>query len=222
MKFLFAVLAAFILALVVNAQNVKPPLTPTETPKKANSRPAETQAEKPEPFNGASIEKMAAQCVTIETELGNIRIEMLAEPAPETVRNFLNLAATGMLDTTTFSRVVKGFVVQGGNLATSQRITPELVQRSRWTIMDEPNEIKHDRGVVSMARPDTPNAASTHFFILVGSAPQLDGKFSAFGRVASGMDIVDAINRAPNESETSDKPEKPVRILRVTVSECPK
>lgn len=207
---------------VVNGQEGTPPQSntaPTDASKKANSRPTESQTTTPEPFDGASIEKMAAQCVTLETEAGVIDIEILAEAAPETARNFLNLAASGMFTTTTFSRVVKGFVIQGGNLATSQNLTEALALRSRRTIADEPNAIKHERGIVSMARPDTPNGASTNFFILVDEASQLDGKFAAFGRVKKGMETVDAINKAPAEGE---KPEKPVRITRVTVVACVK
>jgi hypothetical protein len=84
-----------------------------EAPKKANSRPADAAVSTREPFDGVAVEKMAGQCVTLETEVGSIEIEMMPEVAPESVRNFLNLAATGALDTTTFSRVVKGFVIQG-------------------------------------------------------------------------------------------------------------
>ena len=84
---------------------------------------------------------------------------------------------------------------------------------------DEPSDLKHERGVVSMARTDEPGSATTHFFILVGDGPNLDGKFSAFGRVNRGMEVVDAINRAPSENE---KPEVPVRITHATVSPCAK
>lgn len=199
-----------------SSQKVEPP---ADSAKKANNRPTDTNAPAPEPFDGASIEKMAAQCVTLETEAGVIEIEMLPESAPETVRNFLNLSATGMFNTTTFSRVVKGFVIQGGNLATSSNVTPALAMRSRRTILDEPNPVKHERGIVSMARPESPNGATSNFFILVDEASQLDGKFAAFGRVKKGMEVVDAINKAPGLDE---KPEKPVRILRVLVVECAK
>src|SRR5258706_14152941 len=92
----------------------------TDAAKKANTRPAEVVVTKPEPFDGASVEKMAAQCVMLETEAGAIEIEMLPDSAPENARSFLNLAATGALDTTTFSRVVQDFVIQGGNLSTSE------------------------------------------------------------------------------------------------------
>jgi peptidyl-prolyl cis-trans isomerase B (cyclophilin B) len=187
--------------------------------KKSNERPM-TAVVKPEPFDGASIEKMAAQCVTLETEAGVIEIEMLAETAPETARNFLNLAATGAFDTTTFSRVVKDFVVQGGNLGTSQKWGAELSQRARRTIPDEPNPVKHVRGIVSMARSDKPNSAATSFFILVSDSPHLDNKFAAFGRVVRGMEVVDAMNKATLGGERGETPEKPVRIIRALVKEC--
>lgn len=212
-RFVLATLfLTFTLASQVLAQETQP------APKKSNERPAAAQpAAQAEPFDGASVEKMAAQCVRLETEAGAIELEMLPEHAPESVRNFLNLAATGAFDTTTFSRVVKGFVIQGGNLSTGQKWNIETAKRASRKIPDEPSLIKHERGIVSMARPDEPNSATTHFFILVGTASQLDGKFSAFGRVTSGMDVVDAINQAEAENE---KPSKPVVITRAVVHEC--
>src|SRR4051794_2115433 len=117
MKLTHGIIATILLhfiVIVINAQGSAP--NTGEAAKKANARPAEaTAVNAPEPFDGASVEKMAAQCVTLETELGAIEIAMTPEAAPESVRNFLNLAATGALDTTTFSRVVKDFVIQGGN-----------------------------------------------------------------------------------------------------------
>jgi peptidyl-prolyl cis-trans isomerase B (cyclophilin B) len=200
----------------VFAQN---PAPNTETPKKANTRPAGTSQPKPDPFDGASVEKMTGQCVQLDTEQGAIIIEMLPGKAPEAVRNFLNLAATGSLDTTIFSRVVPGFVIQGGNLSTSEKWNQQLANRMGKHLPDEPSDIKHERGVVSMARSDEPNSATTHFFILVGAGPHLDGKFSAFGRVRTGLEVADAINRAPSENET---PNVPVRITHATVSPCSK
>jgi peptidyl-prolyl cis-trans isomerase B (cyclophilin B) len=187
-------------------------------PKKANTRPAEAVVSKPDPFDGASVEKMAGQCVTLETELGAIEIEMLPDSAPEAVRNFLNLAATGSLDTTTFSRVVKDFIIQGGNLSTSEKWGLELARRMAHRLPDEPGLVRHDRGIVSMARPAEPNSATTHFFILVGEGHHLDGKFAAFGRVRKGMDVADAINHAP---ATEEKPDKPVHIKKAGVAACP-
>ncbi len=216
--------AACLLAFCVSvgAQEPKPQepqqSAPQTEPAKKNARPAEPLAA-PEPFDGASVEKMRAQCVSLETELGTIDIEMIPEVAPESVRNFLNLAATGALDTTTFSRTVKDFVIQGGNLSTSEKWGFELAKRMSRKLPDEPGLVKHERGIVSMARPEEPNSASTHFFILVGDGHHLDGKFSAFGRVTKGIEVADAINKLPAEGE---KPEKPVRINRAIVVPCKK
>jgi peptidyl-prolyl cis-trans isomerase B (cyclophilin B) len=204
-----------LVAMSVNAQSN----ASIESPKKANARAATEAPPQAEPFDGASLEKLAGQCVTLETELGAIEIAMMPENAPESVRNFLNLSATGALDTTTFTRVVKGFVIQGGNLQTSEKWGPELARRMTRRLPDEPGLVKHVRGIVSMARTDEPNSATTHFFILVGPGPHLDSKFSAFGTVTKGMEVVDAINQAPVERE---KPENPVKINRAVVATCRK
>ena len=208
-----------LIVLIVSAPAVaQNPAPSTETLKKANARPAETARPKTEPFDGASVEKMTGKCVSLDTEQGVIVIEVLPQKAPESSRNFLNLAATGALDTTVFSRVVKGFVIQGGNLSTSERWSEQLAERMSRKLPDEPSDLKHVRGIVSMARSDEPNSATTHFFILVGDGPHLDGKFAAFGRVLRGMEVADAINRAAE----NEKPEVPVRIKTATVAACAK
>jgi len=191
----------------------------TKEPVKTNARPASEHVAKPEPFDKADIKAMAGQCVSLDTEAGPIEMELYPEQAPETVRNFLNLSATGMYDTTTFSRVVPEFVIQGGNIWTREggKVSKEMGARARRTIPDEPNKILHERGVVSMARGDEANTASTNFFILVANSPPLDGKFAAFGRVTKGMEVVDTINKA---STVDEKPAKPVRIKKVAVAAC--
>jgi peptidyl-prolyl cis-trans isomerase B (cyclophilin B) len=218
LKLVFALLSVLALVSAAMGQEPKQPDPQTDTVKKANARPAEPAAA-PEPFDGASVEKMAANCVSLETDLGVIEIEMIPEVAPESVRGFLNLAATGALDTTTFSRTVKDFVIQGGNLSTSEKWNYELSKRMSRKLPDEPGLVQHVRGIVSMARSEQPNSATTNFFILVGDGHHLDGKFSAFGRVTKGLDVADAINKAPAEGE---KPNKPVRINRASVSPCKK
>lgn len=219
-----SILLAFCLVLPVVSTRAQAKPTDTEikptapkTLKKTNSRPA-VPTPKAESFDKTTVAEMATRCVKLETEAGDIELEMFPESAPETVRNFLNLVAAGAYDTTTFSRVVPNFVIQGGNLSTREKITPELAARSRRTIPDEPSQIKHERGILSMARPDTPNGATTHFFILVGKAESLDGTFAAFGRVTKGMEIIDAINKMPVEG---DKPVKPVRLKRASIAPCP-
>ena len=217
LKFVVQVALCWGVSLIsASAQNPQPN---NETLKKANNRPAEATSPQREPFDGASIEKMTGQCVTLETEQGAIVIEMLPGKAPESVRSFLNLAATGALDTTTFTRVVKDFVIQGGNLSTSEKWSAELAARMARRLPDEPSDLRHVRGIVSMARSDEPSSATTHFFILVGDGPHLDGRFSAFGRVLKGMEVADAINRAPSEGE---RPITPVRIKHAGVAQCQK
>ena len=187
-------------------------------PAKTNTRPAATTAA--EPFDRADVKTMSGQCVSLDTEAGIIEMEMYPEHAPESVRNFLNLATTGMFDTTTFNRVVPDFVIQGGDIWSREgKVSIPMGARARRTIPDEPNKILHERGVVSMARSDEPNTASTHFFILVKPSPPLDGKFAAFGRVTKGMEVVDVINQAP---VTDEKPAKPVMIRKATVGACRK
>src|SRR6266508_6382079 len=115
----FFVIVLMVLAVrLIGAQN---PTPKSENLKKANARSVASPTPKAEPFDGATVAQMSGQCVTLDTEQGAIVIEMLPDKAPQTVRGFLNLAATGALDTTTFSRIVRGFVIQGGNLATSER-----------------------------------------------------------------------------------------------------
>jgi peptidyl-prolyl cis-trans isomerase B (cyclophilin B) len=191
--------------------------SPADTAKKANARPSEGAAAPRDPFDGAPLEKMAGQCVTLDTEAGVIVIAMVPEVAPEAVRVFLNLSATGALDTTTFSRTVKNFIIQGGNLATGEKWSMEMAKRMAHKIPDEPSDVRHVRGIVSMARTEELNSATTHFFILVGDGHHLDGKFAAFGKVSQGIEVADAINQAPAEGEA---PLKPVRIKRASVAPC--
>ncbi len=219
MSFNLSLASVFLLAATIAGQAQGTPNGPIDGPRKANARAPEVMTNAPEPFDGASVEKMAAQCVTLETELGSIEIAMMPEIAPESVRNFLNLVATRALDTTTFSRTVKDFVIQGGNLSTSENWNMQLAKRMTRRLPDEPGIVKHVRGIVSMARTDEPNSATTHFFILVGTGSHLDGKFSAFGTVTKGLEVADAINHAPADGE---KPDKPVRITRGIVSPCKK
>jgi len=215
--FRLALCVASLSAAAVAQQPQQTPEPKAEPPAaKKNARPA-GEAEAVEPFDKMTPEQMAGRCVTLETEAGDIRIEVLSEAAPESARNFLNLVATGAFDTTTFSRVVKDFVVQGGNVATRETLTPELLRRASRKVPDEPNPVKHLRGVVSLARPAEANAATTNFFILLNDAPHLDGTFAAFGRVRAGMEVVDKIAAGELDGE---KPRSPVRIRRATVAPC--
>ncbi|MBK9214571.1 MAG: peptidylprolyl isomerase [Chloracidobacterium sp.] len=210
--------AVLLSAVAASSAMITMAQAPTPGVKKVNDRPPDKTTTTIEPYDRADVRSMAGKCVTFDTESGMIEIELYPEHALESVRNFLNLTALGLFDTTTFSRVVPGFVIQGGNVWTrAGAVTHTVGMRARRTVPDEPNRILHERGVVSMARGDEANTATTNFFILVDKASYLDGKFAAFGRVIKGMDIVDTINKAP---VTGEKPDKPVRILKATVAEC--
>lgn len=187
--------------------------------KKTNVRPtAKPTPKKPvEPFEKSTVAEMASQCARMETELGNIELEFFPESAPETVRNFLNLISLKAFDMTTFSRVVPDFVIQGGNASTRQPYVEAIYNRMIKNIPDEPSLIKHERGILSMARSDEANSANSNFFILVSEAKHLDGKFSAFGKVTKGIETVDAINKGKVENE---KPQKPVVVKKVTLFPC--
>jgi peptidyl-prolyl cis-trans isomerase B (cyclophilin B) len=192
----------------------------TAAPSKANARPAEKPGSLIEPFEKATVAEMASKCVVLDTEAGVIEMELFPEGAPESVRNFLNITALGLYDTTTFGRVVPGFVIQGGNIWTGERVvTKKIADRANRNVIDEPNKILHERGIVSLAKTDEPNSATTNFFILVEKASFLDNKFAAFGRVTKGMEVVDAINKAAVKDE---KPEKPVRLKKASIVSCPK
>lgn len=191
----------------------EPDATP---PAKANARPEATPTPQPEPFDNATLKELT-KCVSLNTEIGSIELEMFPGTAPITVRNFLNLTAIKAFDNTTFSRVVPKFVIQGGVLSTNKNITYEMSLRELRPLPDEPNLVRHVRGIVSMARGDEPNSAGTSFFILVDDAPYLDNKFAAFARVTKGMDLVDKINQAPVENE---EPKNPVVVKNATVIDC--
>ncbi len=155
---------------------------------------------------------------TVETNFGNIVFELLPNYAPETVRNFVKLARSGFYDGLLFHRIVPGWVIQGGDPNTRQ---PD---RTKWgmggpgyTIKAEFNSKSHVRGVVSMARSDDPDSAGSQFFIVTGDSTFLDGQYTAFGEVTSGMEVADVIGHLPrgrNECPTQD-----AKILRVTISE---
>lgn len=169
----------------------------------------------PEPFVSASIEEMARQRVVLETSVGNIIIEMFPDRAPNHVRQFLRLAASGVYEGTSFHRVVPGFVIQGGYLATRTEPLDERQQGYVHTLEPEFNATKHERGILSMARGAEPASATTSFFIVLAPADSLDGKYTAFGRVVAGMDVVEKIEGVMRDGET---PTTRIDVIRARVT----
>jgi len=166
------------------------------------------------PFVDTAIEDLS-KTVTVKTTLGTIRIRMRPDWAPEHVRNFLMLTSTGWYNGTAFHRVVKGFVVQGG--MGDQRSSGPSHPADRWvhTLKGEfRGDVKHTRGIVSMARADDPDSASTSFFLMLGDAPHLDGKYSAFGQVIEGMEVLDAFEKEELDGET---PKRRLEIIEAVI-----
>jgi cyclophilin family peptidyl-prolyl cis-trans isomerase len=156
----------------------------------------------PEPFVNDAPQQLGAHRAVLETSAGPITIEFFADKAPETVRQFLRMAGAGVYDGMAFHRVAPGFVIQTGAL--SSRTSP-LSPRQQALVHDlapEFNDTKHVKGIVSMARGESPTSAQTSFFICVGTPSALDGVYTAFGRVVDGMAAVDAIEQAPRTGET--------------------
>ena len=156
----------------------------------------------PEPFVSATAGEMAKQRVLLETSVGDITLELFPDRAPTHVRQFLRLAASGVYDGTSFHRVVPGFVIQGGYLATRKEPLDERQQSYVRTLEPEFNATVHERGIVSMARGAEAASATASFFIVLAPAPSLDGKYTVFGRVLSGLDVVEKIEGVMRDGET--------------------
>lgn len=154
--------------------------------------------------------------VIIEMENGGkIELELYPEHAPITVKNFETLAKTGFYNGLTFHRVIPGFMIQGGDPLGNGMGGSENKIKGEFRANGHPNPIKHERGVISMARAYDPNSASSQFFIMHKDAPHLDGQYAAFGKVLSGIEVVDEIASIP--TDYSDRPKIAVRIKTVTI-----
>jgi len=157
----------------------------------------------PERFVSDAPGQLAVYRAVLDTSEGAITIELLADKAPETVRQFLRLADAGVYDGMAFHRVAPGFVIQTGALATRGALT-ERQQKLVRNLLPEFNDTRHVKGIVSMARGDAPDSAQTSFFICTGTSTALDGVYTAFGRVVDGLSVVDRIEAAPRTGETPD------------------
>jgi peptidyl-prolyl cis-trans isomerase B (cyclophilin B) len=155
-----------------------------------------------EPFITETPSQLAAYRAVLDTSAGPITIEFLADKAPETVRQFMRLAAAGVYNNMAFHRVAPGFVIQTGSLSSRSAPLTEKQQKLVHNLAPEFNETKHVKGIVSMARGDAADSATTSFFICTAASDALDGKYTAFGRVVDGMVAVEAIEAAPRDGET--------------------
>lgn len=153
--------------------------------------------------------------VTFETTVGTITAELYPKIAPNTVNNFISLINKGFYDGLIFHRVIKGFMIQGGDPDGVGTGGPGYSIKGEFAINGVENNLKHTAGVLSMARSMMPDSAGSQFFIMHKDAPHLDGQYAAFGKVTDGMDTVNAI--AETETDYSDAPLEPQMIIKVTV-----
>jgi peptidyl-prolyl cis-trans isomerase B (cyclophilin B) len=168
----------------------------------------------PVPFANETADQLAQHRAVLETAMGSITIAFNPEKAPEHVRNFLRLAQAGVYDGTAFHRVLRGFAEQTGALTSRRAPLSEKQQAFVHNLQPEFNDINHVKGIVSMARGDDPASATTSFFIVTGAAPSLDGKYTVFGRVVEGMDVVEQIDAAPVNGES---PVTRIDLIKVSI-----
>lgn len=162
---------------------------------------------------------------TLQTDMGDITIKFFYDKAPRHVENFVDLAASGFYDGTMFHRVIPGFMIQGGDPNTRKPEDPKhpygtggnMVNGKEVSLKAEFNDTSHKRGIVSMARSQAPDSASSQFFIVVKDSTFLDHQYSAFGEVVSGLETADKIANAPRNA--NDRPNQPIRIKKVVLTQ---
>lgn len=187
-----------------------------------NSKTNNDQSEQPSTTNESSDkessnksnENLPIATITVDG-YGVIEAELYPEIASNTVNNFIYLANKGFYDNLKFHRIIKGFMIQGGDPKGNGTGGPGYSIEGEFTSNGFANSLKHTKGVLSMARSQDPDSAGSQFFIMTGDAPHLDGEYAAFGKVISGMDVVEKIENVKTGS--NDAPEKDVVIKSITV-----
>ena len=168
--------------------------------------------EKKEETKGAAATTQAKEVAVFKTSEGEMVAEFWSDVAPNTVENFKKLAKSGFYDGTAFHRIIKGFMAQGGD-----PLTKDPAKESMWGTGDpgykikaEFSQKKHDRGVLSMARSADPDSAGSQFFICFGPRESLDGKYTVFGKIIKGDDVLDKLANVPVTRSASGENSKPV------------
>ncbi|MCC7459682.1 MAG: peptidylprolyl isomerase [Proteobacteria bacterium] len=165
---------------------------------------------------GKTMPSTEGKTAELKTSMGDITIEFYPDVAPNHVENFKKLARSGFYDGTTFHRVIPGFMIQGGDPnSKSDNRGMHGTGGPGYTVDAEFSDIKHERGIVSMARSSDPNSAGSQFFIVVRDSSHLDRQYTVFGKVTSGLNVVDQIVSVPRDPR--DNPIKKVTIDKVTI-----
>lgn len=155
--------------------------------------------------------------IVIDTNMGEIKAELYPDVAPVTVKNFVDLIKKGFYNGLTFHRVIEGFMIQGGCPKGNGTGGPGYCIKGEFRANGVENDLKHERGVLSMARAMDPDSAGSQFFIMHETSPHLDGQYAAFGKVTDGMNVVDRI--ASVRTDFNDRPLEKVVINEMRVSE---
>ena len=156
--------------------------------------------------------------ITIEMENGGIlKLELYEDKAPITTENFVKLAREGFYDGLIFHRVIKDFMIQGGDPTGTGMGGPGYQIKGEFAANGVKNDLRHTRGVISMARSMRPDSAGSQFFIMHKDAPHLDGQYAAFGKMTEGFDVLDAI--AETATDRTDRPRNEQKIKHITVEE---
>ena len=155
--------------------------------------------------------------IVIDTNVGEIKAELYPDVAPVTVKNFIDLIKKGFYNGLTFHRVIEGFMIQGGCPKGNGTGGPGYCIKGEFRANGVKNDLKHERGVLSMARAMNPDSAGSQFFIMHETSPHLDGQYAAFGKVTDGMNVVDRI--ASVRTDFNDRPLEKVVINEMRVSE---
>lgn len=161
-----------------------------------------------------SQENLPVATISVK-DYGDIEVELYPEIAPNTVNNFISLANDGFYNGTTFHRVIKDFMIQGGDPDGNGTGGPGYSIKGEFSSNGFQNDLAHTEGVLSMARSYLPDSAGSQFFIMTSTSPHLDGEYAAFGKVIDGMDVVREIENT--ETDESDKPVETVTIESVKV-----
>jgi peptidyl-prolyl cis-trans isomerase B (cyclophilin B) len=171
-----------------------------------------------EPFVTESAAELGGYRAVLDSSAGPITIEFFVDKAPNTVRQFMRLAASGVFNGTAFHRVVPGFVIQTGALSSRTAPLSSKQQALAHNLPPEFNDTKHVKGIVSMARGDAPDSATTSFFVVLAPSAALDGVYTAFGKVVDGMAAVEAIEAAPR---TGEAPNTRIDLKTVRIEKRP-
>ncbi|MGA7992020.1 MAG: peptidylprolyl isomerase [Thermoanaerobaculia bacterium] len=198
----------------------------------AGAAAPEKRRKKPAPRAAAKTRDYARTLALVHTSLGDFTIRFFFDRAPNHVKNFVDLAASGFYNGTLFHRVIRDFVVQGGDPLTKDPKNSYVwgnggktdPKGNPVTLKPEFNDTSHKRGIVSMARSSAPDSASSQFFIVLKDYPSLDRQYTAFGEVVKGMDVVDRIAASSDPdpaNPTLGKPRNPQRLVSIDLLDEP-